>query len=384
MELAVNMPAQEPQPGQACSLQLAELLLRHPPGADGADALEDVDQVDGPAVGQLSGLHRAAADEDRRDVEAHAPPSACPGTILSQLGMQTMRVEAVGGDHRLHAVGDELAAGEGVLHAEVPHDDAVVHGDGVELEGDAARLAYRLLDDPPDLLQVGVAGHDVGVGVGDGDERLVEVRLAADHARAPEQAAVGRSLEPLLYLVGSHDRCLSSYRRWFVLCPDYAAQIWIVRYDKRAGKGRVVDRWLDTVAGEGRLTAKATPQAGGDTVTAQEIEIHPLTLDRWPDVEALFSRERAPNECWCMWWRIPRAEWQRQKGEGNRLALKRIVESGEVPGCWPTPMAGQSAGSPSGRGKSSPRLIARRASGGSMIAPPGPSSASSSTAPIGA
>ena len=67
-------------------------------------------------------------------------------------------------------------------------------------------------------------------------------------------------------------------------------------------------------------------------MTAQEIDIHPLTLDRWPDLEALFSRERAPNECWCMYWRIPRREWQRQKGEGNRLALKRIVESGEVPG----------------------------------------------------
>ena len=67
-------------------------------------------------------------------------------------------------------------------------------------------------------------------------------------------------------------------------------------------------------------------------MTAQDIEIHPLTLDRWPDLEALFNQERAPNECWCMWWRIPRAEWQRQKGEGNRLALKRIVESGEVPG----------------------------------------------------
>ncbi len=119
-------------------------------------------------------------------------------------------------------------------------------------------------------------------------------------------------------------------------------------------------------------------------MTAQEIEIHPLTLDRWPDLEALFSQERAPNECWCMWWRIPRAEWQRQKGEGNRLALKRIVESGEVPGLLATPVADRPAGSPSGRGRSSPRSIARRASGGSMIAPPGPSSASSSTVLTGA
>jgi len=65
---------------------------------------------------------------------------------------------------------------------------------------------------------------------------------------------------------------------------------------------------------------------------ARDLGMHLLTPDRWPDLEALFGQRGAPNECWCMWWRVTRAEWQRQKGEGNRLALKRIVESGEVPG----------------------------------------------------
>ena len=53
-----------------------------------------------------------------------------------------------------------------------------------------------------------------------------------------EQGAMGRALEALLDLIGTHGLCLSSYRRWFALYPDCAAQIWIVRYDKRAGKGR--------------------------------------------------------------------------------------------------------------------------------------------------
>ena len=106
----------------------------------------------------------------------------------------------------------------------------------------ASRIASLTIS--PDLLQVDVAGHDVDVGVGDGDERLVEVLLAADHARAPEQSPVGRSLETLLDLVGTHGLCLSSYRRRLDLCPDCAAQIWIVRYDKRAGKGWAVDRGL--------------------------------------------------------------------------------------------------------------------------------------------
>ena len=33
-----------------------------------------------------------------------------------------------------------------------------------------------------------------------------------------------------------------------------------------------------------------------------------------------------------MWWRLKRSDFIKQKGEGNRKALKRIVDSGEIPG----------------------------------------------------
>jgi GNAT superfamily N-acetyltransferase len=33
-----------------------------------------------------------------------------------------------------------------------------------------------------------------------------------------------------------------------------------------------------------------------------------------------------------MWWRLTQSEFNRQKGDGNRLAMKKIVTSGEVPG----------------------------------------------------
>lgn len=33
-----------------------------------------------------------------------------------------------------------------------------------------------------------------------------------------------------------------------------------------------------------------------------------------------------------MWWRSKRSEFEQNKGEGNRLALKAIVEAGQVPG----------------------------------------------------
>jgi len=33
-----------------------------------------------------------------------------------------------------------------------------------------------------------------------------------------------------------------------------------------------------------------------------------------------------------MWWRIKRKEYEHQKGEGNKQAMKDLVDSGEVPG----------------------------------------------------
>jgi GNAT superfamily N-acetyltransferase len=63
-----------------------------------------------------------------------------------------------------------------------------------------------------------------------------------------------------------------------------------------------------------------------------ELRFYPLTAERWEDLEELFGERGASGGCWCMWWRLKRSEFERQKGEGNRLALKRIVDSGEIPG----------------------------------------------------
>lgn len=62
------------------------------------------------------------------------------------------------------------------------------------------------------------------------------------------------------------------------------------------------------------------------------LEFYPLTPERWTDLEKLFGKQGACGGCWCMWWRLKRSEFEKQKGEGTRRALKRIVESGEIPG----------------------------------------------------
>ena len=63
-----------------------------------------------------------------------------------------------------------------------------------------------------------------------------------------------------------------------------------------------------------------------------ELEFHPLTRDRWSDFETLFGERGACGGCWCMWWRLKRSEFERQKGEANKQAMKAIVEAGEIPG----------------------------------------------------
>jgi GNAT superfamily N-acetyltransferase len=65
---------------------------------------------------------------------------------------------------------------------------------------------------------------------------------------------------------------------------------------------------------------------------SSDVEIHPLTAERWPDLERLFGPRGAYGGCWCMYWRIARTEFKEGQGARNRRALRRIVESGDVPG----------------------------------------------------
>ena len=64
----------------------------------------------------------------------------------------------------------------------------------------------------------------------------------------------------------------------------------------------------------------------------ETLEFHPLTPDRWRDLETLFGPDGADGGCWCMWFRLRRRDFDRNSGEQNRQAMKGIVDSGEVPG----------------------------------------------------
>lgn len=63
-----------------------------------------------------------------------------------------------------------------------------------------------------------------------------------------------------------------------------------------------------------------------------KIEFYPATADRSADVEALFGERGACGGCWCMTWRLSRAEFERNKGDGNRRALRGLIRERPPPG----------------------------------------------------
>lgn len=63
-----------------------------------------------------------------------------------------------------------------------------------------------------------------------------------------------------------------------------------------------------------------------------DLKITPLTPELWVDFEKLFGPRGAYGGCWCMWWRETRKEFESCQGEKNRLAFKKIVNSGKVAG----------------------------------------------------
>ncbi len=57
-----------------------------------------------------------------------------------------------------------------------------------------------------------------------------------------------------------------------------------------------------------------------------------LNSANFKDFEYLFREKGACEGCWCMQCRLPTDEFEASKGEGNRLAMKALVESGRIPG----------------------------------------------------
>lgn len=62
------------------------------------------------------------------------------------------------------------------------------------------------------------------------------------------------------------------------------------------------------------------------------LSFKPVTPAQWEDFTILFGERGACGGCWCMLWRLPRKQFDQQKGEGNKQAMKALVDGGEIPG----------------------------------------------------
>jgi GNAT superfamily N-acetyltransferase len=63
-----------------------------------------------------------------------------------------------------------------------------------------------------------------------------------------------------------------------------------------------------------------------------ELEIHPLTPDRWDDLVTVFDRPGDPKGCWCMFYRVRSRDFERLWGKGARAAFREVVADGPPPG----------------------------------------------------
>ncbi len=173
--------------GAGCGFESFELVVVDLSGGVRAHALEDLKDGDllGGAVGlgELAGSDGAAVEHEAGDIEA-AERHDGGGHVLVATGDADEAVEGVAARDELDGVGDDFARDQRGLHALGAHGDAVGDGDGVELHRRAACFAHALLDGLGDLAQVEVARADLGPGVGDADDGLVQVFFAeADAAQ---------------------------------------------------------------------------------------------------------------------------------------------------------------------------------------------------------
>lgn len=62
------------------------------------------------------------------------------------------------------------------------------------------------------------------------------------------------------------------------------------------------------------------------------VTIEPAHGPSWPAVESVLGRRGSVKGCWCMFFRQTPQERREQWGDGNRAALRELVDAGREPG----------------------------------------------------
>ena len=78
------------------------------------------------------------------------------------------------------------------------------------------------------------------------------------------------------------------------------------------------------------MTNKALPK---DPEFLNQLTFEPLTKANWGKFVQLFGERGACGNCWCMWYRIRKQDFQEGKeNDGNKLAIKELVWAGKPTG----------------------------------------------------
>ena len=63
-----------------------------------------------------------------------------------------------------------------------------------------------------------------------------------------------------------------------------------------------------------------------------DLDIQPVTPNRWTDLTDLAGGRGFQSGCWCMWWRLSSREFSSTGSAGKRAQLESLVSSGTRPG----------------------------------------------------
>jgi GNAT superfamily N-acetyltransferase len=63
-----------------------------------------------------------------------------------------------------------------------------------------------------------------------------------------------------------------------------------------------------------------------------DVDVRPLTPDRWDDLASLFQEGGDPKWCWCQFYRERGLDWSNSTAAQNRDRLRKLTEDGPPPG----------------------------------------------------
>jgi GNAT superfamily N-acetyltransferase len=63
------------------------------------------------------------------------------------------------------------------------------------------------------------------------------------------------------------------------------------------------------------------------TEAMNDLEFHPVSMDRWADLIAFFEQHGNTNYCWCMRWRLKSTKFKQLTAAGRRSELASMVQA---------------------------------------------------------